>query len=51
MVYYMDRKTDLFHDTVAGAMEDIAVTMAIKEEESTESVSREGVFKIIEGRL
>ncbi len=50
MVYYVDRKTDLFHHTVAEAIEDIAITMAIKEE-STESVSREVVFKIIEGRL
>lgn len=51
MVCYMDQKTDLFHDTVAEAIEDIAITKAIKEGESTEFVSREEVFKIIEGRL
>ena len=51
MVYYVDRKTDLFHHTVAEAIEDIAITMAIKEGESTESVSKAVVFKIIEGRL
>lgn len=51
MVCYMDRKTDLFHDTVAEAIEDIAITKAIKEGESTEVVSREEVFKITEGRL
>ena len=47
----LEQKKDLFYDIVAEAIEDIAITKAIKEGESTESVNREEVFKIIEGRL
>jgi len=49
LIEVIEQKKDLFHDIVAEAIEDIAITNAIKEGESTECTSREEVFKIIEG--
>jgi len=49
LIEVIEQKKDLFHDIVAEAIEDIAITNAIKEGESTEFTSREEVFKIIEG--
>jgi len=46
----IEQKKDLFHEIVAEAIEDIAIINAIKEGEATESVSRDKVFNIIEGR-
>ncbi|BBO17006.1 conserved hypothetical protein [Candidatus Brocadia pituitae] len=46
----IEQKRNLFHDIVAEAIEDIALTNAIKEGESTESASREEIFNIIEGK-
>ncbi len=48
LIEVIEQKKDLFHDIVAEAIEDIAITNAIKEGESTESISREEVFNIIE---
>jgi hypothetical protein len=48
LIEVIEQKKDLFHDIVAEAIEDIAITNAIKEGESTESISREEVFSIIE---
>ncbi|MCR4344414.1 MAG: hypothetical protein NUV44_06580 [Candidatus Scalindua sp.] len=50
LIEVIEQKRDLFHDIVAEAIEDIALTNAIKEGESTESTSREEVFNIIEGK-
>ncbi len=50
LIEVIEQKKDLFHDIVAEAIEDIAITNAIKEGESTESISREEVFDIIEGK-
>ena len=50
LIEVIEQKKDLFHDIVAEAIEDIAITNAIKEGESTESISREEVFSIIEGK-
>ncbi len=50
LIEVIEQKKDLFHDIVAEAIEDIAITNAIKEGESTEFTSREEVFKIIEGK-
>ena len=49
LIEVIEQKKGLFHDIVAEAIEDIAITNAIKEGESTESISREEVFNIIEG--
>jgi hypothetical protein len=48
LIEVIEQKRDLLHDVVAEVIEDIALTNAIKEGESTESTSREDVFKIIE---
>jgi hypothetical protein len=45
-----DRK-DLIYDLFAEVLEDFALVNAIKEGESTEPVSREYVFKILEGAI
>ena len=45
---FQERK-DLLYDLLAEVFEDFALVNAIKEGESTESVSREDVFKILEG--
>ena len=50
LIEVIEQKKDLFHDIVAEAIEDIAITNAIKEGESTESVSREEVINVIEGK-
>lgn len=50
LIEVIEQKKDLFHNIVAEAIEDIALTNAIKEGESTESTSREEVFNIIEGK-
>lgn len=50
LIEVIDQKRDMFHDIVAEAIEDIALTNAIKEGESTESTSREEVFNITEGK-
>jgi len=45
-----DRK-DLIYDLFAEVFEDFAMVNAIKEGESTKSVNREDVFKILEGTI
>jgi hypothetical protein len=49
LIEVIEQKKGLLHDIVAEAIEDIAITNAIKEGESTESISREEVFNIIDG--
>lgn len=51
LIEVIEQKRDLFRDIVSEAIEDIALTNAIKEGEFTESTSREEVFNIIEGNL
>ena len=50
LIEVIDQKRDMFHDIVAEAIEDIALTNAIKEGESTESISREEIFNIIKNK-
>ncbi len=50
LIEVIEQKKDLFQDIVAEAIEDIAITNAIKEGESTESISREEVINVIEGK-
>ncbi len=40
---------DLLYDVFAEVIEDFALVNAIKEEESTESVSRAEIFQVLEG--
>jgi spore coat polysaccharide biosynthesis protein SpsF (cytidylyltransferase family) len=45
----MEEKKDVVHDLLVEAMEDLAMIHAIQEGEETELVSRDEVFKILEG--
>jgi len=45
----MEEKRDVVHDLLVEAMEDLAMIHAIQEGEETEPVSRDEVFKILEG--
>jgi len=48
-VELVQEQRHLFYDLFAEVIEDFALANAIKEGESTESVSREEVFQILEG--
>ncbi len=45
----IEEKRDVVHDLFMDAMEDIAMVRAIEEGETTDKVSREDVFKILNG--
>ena len=45
----MEEKKDVVHDMLVEAMEDLAMIHAIQQGEETEPVSRDEVFKILEG--
>jgi len=46
----IEEKRDVVHDLFMEAMEDIAMVRAIEEGESTDSVSRDEIFNILNGR-
>ena len=48
LIEVFEERRDLLCDLVAEAVEDIALANAIREGETTESVSRGEVFKILE---
>ena len=50
LIETFEEKTDLFHDIIMEALEDIALSRAISEGENTENVSKEDVFQILEDR-
>ncbi len=49
IIEMLEERKSLFHDIIVEAMEDIALTNAIREGESTESVSKKEIFNILEG--
>ena len=49
MLEVLKEGRDLIYDVFAEVIEDLALANAIKEGESTESVTREEVFKTLEG--
>lgn len=49
IIEMLEERKNLFHDIIVEAMEDIALTNAIREGESTESVSKKEIFNILEG--
>lgn len=50
LIEVIEEKKNLLSELLAEAVEDIALVRAIKESESTESVSRDEVFSILEGK-
>ena len=51
IIEVLQDRQDLIYDLFAEVLEDFALVNAIKEGESTKSVSREYVFKILEGAI
>jgi hypothetical protein len=49
MTELLEERKDLFYDLFAEAIEDAALVNAIREGETSEQVSREAVFRILEG--
>jgi len=49
MLELFQERRDLLYDLFAEVMEDVALANAIREGESTETVSRVEVFQILEG--
>ncbi len=45
----IEEKKDVVHDLFMDAMEDIALLRAIEEGETTDNVSREDIFEILNG--
>ena len=50
LIEVFEERKNLFSDLLAEALEDIALIHAIKEGETTASVSRDEVFSILEGK-
>ncbi len=46
----IEEKKNIFHDLIVDAVEDIAIVRAIQEGENTETVSKQEIFNILEGR-
>ncbi len=46
----IEQKKDFFHQMITETIEDIAMTNAIREGESTESISKNEVFNVLEGK-
>jgi hypothetical protein len=49
-VEVLEERQDLFQEAIETALEDIALTRAIKEGEKTKPVQRGEIFKILEGK-
>ena len=50
LIEAIEEKRSVFYDLIVDALEDIAMVRAIQEGEHTETVSKQEVFKILEGQ-
>lgn len=50
IIEIIDQKRDLIHDIVTDAIEDIALSKAIDEGDTTESISKDEIYDIIARR-
>ena len=50
LIEAIEEKRNVFYDLIVDALEDIAMLRAIQEGEHTETVSKQEVFNILEGR-
>jgi hypothetical protein len=50
IVEVLEERRDLISDLIEEALEDLALARAIEEGESTDIVSRDEVFKLLEGQ-
>ena len=46
----LEEKRNIFHDLIVEALEDIALVRAIQEGEGSETIKKQEVFDILEGR-
>jgi hypothetical protein len=49
LIEVLEERQDLLHDVIESVIEEIAMCRSIKEGETSATVSREKVFKILEG--
>ncbi len=49
MMEFFEEQKDIFYDLVAEVIEDTALVNAIKEGESTDTVSKDEILEILEG--
>lgn len=49
LVEVLEERQDLIHEAIAQALEDMALSRAIEEGESSELIKREEVFNLLEG--
>ena len=50
LIEAIEEKRNVFYDLIVDALEDIGMLRAIQEGEHTETVSKQEVFNILEGR-
>ena len=50
LIEVLQEQKSVFHDLIVEALEDIALTHAIREGENTESVGRKEIFDILKGQ-
>jgi hypothetical protein len=50
LVEVLEERKDILSELLADALEDIVLARAIREGESTEPVSRQDIFKLLEGK-
>lgn len=50
MLELLEERRDLFHDLLAEVLEDLALTHAIEEGETSASVSKNEILEILKGR-
>jgi hypothetical protein len=50
LVEALEEKKDVFHELIVEAIEDIGMINAIREGQSTETVSKQEIFDILEGQ-
>ena len=48
LIEAIEEKRNLFYDLIVDAVEDIAIVRAIQEGESTETISKQEIFNILE---
>ncbi len=46
----LEERSDLIHDILVEALEDVALSRAIEEGEATDLVSRDEIFELLEGK-
>lgn len=51
LVEMLEEKQNIFHDIIMDAIEDVALSRAIQEGQSSGTATKEEIFNILEGRV